>query len=296
MPCYGPLTGYYPKRDANDRRLVFRKDRSETGIPIKIPCGRCSGCRLEHSRQWAVRCMHEKRLHMASAFLTLTYDNAHLPPGGTLVKSDLQNFMKRYRNYAGNGVRFFACGEYGETSNRPHYHVLLLNSDLPDRRVVTTGPDYNLYDSKLLSSMWRHGHHVIGDVTFESAAYVARYCMKKITGDKAAAHYGDRCPEFIVMSRRPGLGTGYFDKYSSELVGHDSVIVNGYPAALPRFYDSKLPAVLPDTDGLLSAVELLKFKRRRKITRAMRADNTLRRLRVREIVMEAKLKQKARVL
>lgn len=247
--------------------------------------------------------MHEKRLHSQSAFLTLTYDDAHLPAGNTLVKAHLQNFMKRlrdrydwYANENSSGVRFFACGEYGEKSCRAHYHVLLLNRDLPDRRIVKSGSEYNLYESKALRELWPHGHHAIGDVTFESCAYVARYCMKKITGEKAAAHYGNRLPEFIVMSRRPGLGAGYFDKYASELVNHDSVIVNGHPAALPRYYDNKLPAVLPDRDGLLSSIELLKFKRRRKITRAMRADNSLRRLRVREVVMEAKLKQKARSL
>jgi len=95
MPCYGPLTAYRPKSNSSDRRLVFRKTDSETGIPIKIPCGKCPGCKLEQSRQWAVRCMHEKRLHNSSCFVTLTYDDNNLPNGNTLVKSDLQNFLKR---------------------------------------------------------------------------------------------------------------------------------------------------------------------------------------------------------
>lgn len=297
MPCYGPLTGYYPKITSGDKRLVFRKDQSETGIGIKIPCGRCTGCRLEHSRQWAVRCMHEKRLHSASCFVTLTYDNDHLPANGSLVKRDLQLFMKRYRKIAGNGIRFFACGEYGEKTNRPHYHLLLLNSDFDDKRLISRGSEYSLYASALLSSLWPAGQHALGDVSFESAAYVARYCMKKITGPGAAAHYNGREKEFIVMSRRPGLGTGYFDCYQSEILSHDTIIVNGVPAALPRFYDNKLAGLtqLSETSkiAMYTKLELVKIARRRKLNRA---DSGTTRLRIREAVSIAKLNLKRRSL
>lgn len=294
MPCYGPLTGYRPKATANDKRLVFRKSDSETGVGIKIPCGRCSGCKLEHSRQWAVRCMHEKRLHDKSCFVTLTYDDAHLPPGGTLVLEHYQNFMKRLRDRFGPGIRFFGCGEYGEKSLRPHYHLLLLNTDFADKRPIKTGPEYNLYASATLSQLWTMGNHALGDVNFHSAAYVARYCMKKITGDKAKAHYNGRLPEFITMSRRPGLGTGYFEKYTDELINHDNCIVNGHAAALPRFYDGKLEPLLKTHTALYTGIELLKIKRRRKLTWASRADNSVSRLRIREVVALAKLQQKAR--
>lgn len=290
MPCYGPLTGYYPKITSGDKRLVFRKDQSETGIGIKIPCGRCTGCRLEHSRQWAVRCMHEKRLHSASCFVTLTYDNDHLLANGSLVKRDLQLFMKRYRKIAGNGVRFFACGEYGDKTNRPHYHVLLLNTDLMDKKVIKSGPEYNLYASALLSSLWTAGSHAIGDVNFESAAYVARYCMKKITGKKAADHYRGREAEFIVMSRRPGIGTAYFEKYNPEMYTHDNIIVNGVATSIPRFYDTKYASI---SDTCESRLSVLKIARRRKISRV---DQGTTRLRIREVVQLAKLAQKGRTL
>lgn len=148
---------------------------------MKIPCGKCPGCKLEQSRQWAVRCLHEKRLHTESCFVTLTYDDAHLPPGNTLVKADLQNFLKRLRHDTGPGLRFFACGEYGSKTLRPHYHLLLLNSDFADKKLIKSGSAYNLYGSARLSKLWPFGHHALGDVTFESAAYVARYCMKKKT-------------------------------------------------------------------------------------------------------------------
>lgn len=291
MPCYGPLTAYYPKRDSGDTRLVFDPRKSETGIPIKLPCGKCIGCKLEHSRQWAIRCMHEKRMHSASAFLTLTYDNEHLPAGGTLVKRDLQLFMKRLRKQFGNGVRFFACGEYGEKSLRPHYHVLLLSADFMDRRPVNTRSANPYYTSPLLSKLWTSGSHIIGNVDFESAAYVARYCTKKITGPKAADHYRGREPEFLVMSRRPGIGTGYLEKFKSELYAHDNCIVNGAESSLPRFYDTKY-ASLSDTCEARLAV--LKIARRRKIDRSEQTGGMNGRLRTRELVARAKLSQKGR--
>lgn len=302
MPCYGPLTAYYPKRllsngDPNpDRRLVFKKTDSETGIGIKVPCGKCPGCKLEHSRQWAVRCMHEKRLHNAAAFVTLTYDDKHLPPNGSLVREDFTNFMKRLRHETGPNLRFFACGEYGSKTHRPHYHVLLLNYDFADRSVVSAGPSYSLYQSKSLSKLWTAGNSIIGDVTFESAAYVARYCMKKKQNGKTVTD--GRVPEYICMSRRPGLGTGYFEKYQAEIISHDTIIVNGVAAALPRFYDNKLAGLTNYSEqiNLYTRMELLKIKRRRAISWAQRRDNSNSRLRVREVVALAKLNLKGQTL
>lgn len=236
--------------------------------------------------------MNEKRLHTASAFLTLTYNDDNLPALRSLVKRDLQLFMKRLRKISGNGLRFFACGEYGEHTLRPHYHVLLLNYDFSDRRPMRQSMEAqnSLYTSPELSSLWTAGNHVIGNVSFDSCAYVARYCMKKITGKPAAAHYGGREPEFIVMSRRPGIGTGYLLKHHSEIYAHDNIIVNGVPSSLPRFYDTKY-ALLNDTCE--ARLSLLKIQRRRKLNRA---ETTTKRLRIREVVTLAKLKLKGRIL
>ena len=292
MPCFGPLTAYRPKSDATSRRLVFNKKDAETGVGIKVPCGKCPGCKLEQSRQWAVRCLHEKRLHNASAFVTLTYDPANLPSGNTLVLSDYQNFLKRARHVLGP-LRFFGCGEYGSINSRPHYHLLLLNTDFADKKIVKSGSEYNLYASATLSKLWPLGAHSIGDVSFESAAYVARYCMKKRQNGKKTDD--GRLPEFITMSRNPGLGAGYFDKYRDEIVSHDTIIVNGVPAALPRFYDNKLAGLTGYSEqiGLYSKMELIKLRRRRKLSSPLsRADRTQRRLRIREVVMLAKLKLK----
>lgn len=298
MPCYGPLSAWYPKRTLSngapnpDRRLVFKKTDGETGIPINIPCGKCVGCKLEQSRQWAVRCMHEKRLHNESAFVTLTYDDLHLPADRSLNLSHLQNFMKRLRKHTGPGLRFFACGEYGSKTSRPHYHLLLLNKDFTDKRLVTTGSQYSLYESPVLSSVWRFGAHVIGDVTFESAAYVARYCTKKNQNGKTMSD--GRRSEFLVMSRNPGLGAGYFDIYRDEIISHDTIIVNGVPAALPRFYDNKLAGLtLPGKPGLYTPWERVKNKRR---SRTNKSETTTSRLRVREVVKLAQMSLKKETL
>lgn len=249
--------------------------------------------------------MHEKRLHNAACFLTLTYDEARLPrlqndtylP--TLQLSDYQNFLKKLRNrHSGVGLRFFGCGEYGSQTHRPHYHLLLLNSDFTDRKLIKSGTEYNLYASKILSELWSLGHASIGNVDWHSACYVARYCTKKNQNGKTVND--GRLPEFVTMSRRPGLGAGYFNKFQSELLDHDNIIVNGVPASLPRYYDNKLAGLtgfVETRDGhLLSKMEMLKFRRRRKISWQSRADNGTTRLRIRETVALAKLNLNKRVL
>jgi len=270
MPCYGPLTAYYGKERhpvTGRRSLVFDKRQSFSGVPIVIPCGQCIGCKLERSRQWAMRCMHEKRMHAASAFLTMTYSPANLPAGGTLVKRDLQLFMKRLRKKRPTGLRFYACGEYGETTARPHYHVLLFNTSFPDMKFWKDASIGPLNASAELDGLWTNGQCLIGEVTFDSCAYVARYCTKVITGEKAEAHYRGREKEFTVMSRRPGIGFAYYEKHGAEAYKHDSVVVNGFEVGLPRYYDTKFELV--DSDRL----EALKIERRRR-AKLRKADQT----------------------
>lgn len=291
MPCFGPLNGYRPK---TGKKLVFDVRKSLDGLLIKVPCGRCTGCRLERVRQWAMRCMHEKRMHSMSSFLTLTYDDDHLPLGQTLVLDDLQRFMKRLRKVTGNGLRFYACGEYGELNLRPHYHVLLFNYDFDDKsRISLLAKSGNaLYTSKVLSGLWTDGFSCVGDVSFDSCAYVARYVMKKRMGEPN----GERScrftgivalPEFTVMSRRPGLGTGYLEKYGDELLIHDSVVFSGREMRPPRFYDAKLALRDP------VRMDAIKVERSRNIKPS---ENTTKRLRVREVCAEAALSLKGRSL
>lgn len=262
MPCYGPLTAYYAgqRNPSGKRSLTFRKQGSYSGVEIQVPCGQCIGCKLERSRQWALRCLHESRSHNSSCFVTLTYEDSRLPAFSSLELGELQRFMKRLRKQRPPGLRFYACGEYGDLTLRPHYHVLLLNTSFPDMRKMSWGlsapSEHETFASAELSTLWPLGQSVIGQVTFESCAYVARYCTKVITGDGAEKHYGGRAREFCVMSRRPGIGLDWYTRYGSEWYKHDSVVVENREAGIPRYYDTKLK----DSDPVL----LSKLKRARR--------------------------------
>lgn len=290
MPCYAPLEGYR----GLGGRIVFNPREAVIKQVVKLPCGQCIGCRLEYSRQWAVRLMHENKLHFRSAFVTLTYAPENLPHGGTLVKWHFQDFMKRLRSRLSPvKIRFFHCGEYGERFDRPHYHAIIYGFGFPDRVFYKTENGESYYTSEFLDSVWQHGRCVLGDVTFASAAYVARYVTKKVTGDAAEDHYwrvdettGEAFrvePEYCTMSRRPGIGSGAFDKWSSDFYPRDEVVVNGFPSRPPRFYDKLYES--RDPDGMA------KIKRRR-VARAgkHKEDQTRERLEVREKVKRAQLK------
>lgn len=312
MPCWHPLTGYYSKEvgPSGKRRIVFQRDASFSGAALRLPCGRCSGCRLERSRQWAMRCVHESKLWPANSFITLTYDDKFLPPGGTLVKRDFQLFMKRLRDkfvdhtskesYDATRVRFYACGEYGELNRRPHYHAILFNVAFKDR--VFFKKNYrgeNWYVSKVLDDLWGNGYASVADVSFDSAAYVARYVMKKIDGPLAEVpkangltHYevydenGEifrRLPEFTLMSRDGGIGINWYKRYGAETYNHDSVIINGRPVRPPRFYDGKFEV---DNPTRLAALKKL---RKRKAALQFR-EGLVDRRRVRERVQQLTMK------
>lgn len=193
--------------------------------------------------------MHEASLHEANSFLTLTYDPDKLPIGGTLVKHHFTDFMKRLRSrLSPRKLRYFHCGEYGEKLGRPHYHSVLFGFDFPDRVYYKSVNGQKLFISDFLSDVWGFGFCTLGTVTFQSAAYVSRYCVKKITGSQADDHYWSvdertgEChqiePEYATMSRRPGLGAGWLEKYASDVYPFDEVVVSGVPTKPPRFYDS----------------------------------------------------------
>lgn len=249
MPCYSPLTAYHgPLNNSGKRSIVFGIGQSRTGLPFQLPCGRCIGCRLERSRQWAVRLVHEGALHAEKCFLTLTYDPAHLPPDGSLDVAEFQRFMKRLRKrVAPSKLRFFHCGEYGEQLGRPHYHCILYGFSFPDRVLFRRGsePSLNLYSSALLSELWPLGFSTVGQVTFESAAYVARYVVKKWFGPGAADHYAGRRPEYVTMSRRPGIGAGWIEKFESDVFPADEVVLRGKKMAPPKYYRARYEITAP---------------------------------------------------
>lgn len=258
MPCYRPIKGWRSKdvNPSGKRSIVFTLQEAYKDFPVDLPCGQCIGCRLERSRRWAVRIMHENQMHERSCFLTLTYSPENLPPDGTLVLKHFQDFMKRLRERVGIPLRFFHCGEYGTEFSRPHYHCILFGYDFSDKvKCEETHDGFSLESSKFLEEIWGLGHCRIGSVSFESAAYVARYITKKITGELAHVVYNDidestgeilreLRPEYVTMSRRPGIGHSWFAKFKSDVFPDDFVLVRRggkmVKVSVPKYYDQLL--------------------------------------------------------
>lgn len=207
---------------------------------------------MDRSRDWATRIVHEASLHEANAFLTLTFNDDNLPSDYSVRVEDVQRFMKRLRKaLAPTRVRFFACGEYGDANQRPHYHIMIFGYDFPDKQPWRkTGSGFVVHRSPLLDKCWGFGHAEIGTVTVQSAGYVSRYILKKIGGDPADAHYTRTHPltgevnrvrpEFIVMSTNPGLGRGWYDKYQGDAFPSDFVVIEGEKRSIPRYYSKQL--------------------------------------------------------
>lgn len=290
MACFHPLRAW----QLADRSVVFTDRRGDVVRELKLPCGQCVGCRLARSRQWATRVMHEAQFHEHSCFVTLTYDDDHLPDDLSLNYRDFQLFMKRLRKKFG-AVRFFMCGEYGDELGRPHFHAILFGVRFPD--LLPIGRD--LFTSKILASLWPSGLHSVGSVTFQSAAYVARYCVGKVTGRAAFDHYGivdldtgeirERVPEFARMSLKPGIGARWFEKFKSDVFPHDFVVVNGHECKPPRYYWNKLIKL---DNSMAAEVEYTRFHKAARLA----AHETPERLAVREKVTNARLNQLKRSL
>lgn len=262
--CLRPVRMFRGPVNARGKRpLVVKGSLFVDGPAQMVPCQSCVECRLNYSAQWAMRCMHEKRMHAASCFLTLTYAEPPLLHGPcimsrqTLEMSDLQKFWKRLRYFFPEKFRYYACGEYGEQLSRPHYHAVVFGMDFPDLKFLKNNKRGEpLYSSNVLSSIWQHGHCAVGEVTFESAAYCARYMVDLFKGDGADAHYAGRQPEFVCQSNN--LGKAYYMKYAHEMYAHDSCIIDGREVPLPRYYDDLY--YMLDPMGLKE----IKLRRRRK--------------------------------
>lgn len=306
MPCYKPLSAYRDPTGA----IIFH-DRKGDAEPMTLPCGRCHGCRLERSRQWAIRCIHEAKLHPVNSFVTLTYDNKHLPENESLNYLDYQKFIRKIRKkYPQLNLRYFMCGEYGikrdsrgreipRALGRPHYHAVLFGIHFPDRLYFNNKNGITTYTSSILSELWTHGNHLIGDVTFESAAYTARYIMKKITGDIATQHYEhintstgeitQRTPEFAHMSLKPGLGKGWLELYTKDVYPRGTLILKDRPVKPPRYYDKLFKRA--DKDAYLAMIEKREFDAYER-----RDDNTEARLAVKAELAEERINRYKREL
>lgn len=311
MPCYRPLTGYYC-RAANvtgKRSLVFSLDKALVDVPVQVPCGRCIGCRLDRSLSWAVRCIHEASLHDNNCFITLTFDDAYLDSNSSLKVSDFQKFMKRLRQAVSpTKIRFFHCGEYGALFSRPHHHACIFGYDFPDKKLFKG----DIYTSEMLDDLWQHqGFTTVGKVTMQSAAYVARYVLKKwskenlegvelydamcaLSNEEARQKfYGGRKPEYVTMSRggsvlgSRGIAAEWYDKFASDIFPSGFVVLpNGKKCKVPKYYDLRFE--------LDNVFDFAKLKGERLKRGKEDPDNTKYRLGVREEIQTIRSKQLVR--
>ena len=300
MACYKPLEA----ARLEDGSIVFNA-RVGQGDQLLLACGQCIGCRIDRSKTWAIRCMHESTLYEDNCFLTLTYDDDHLPDNGDLNYGHFQGFMKRLRKrFSDRKIRFYMCGEYGELNKRPHYHAILFNIDFPDKqKFFKTGANNIVYRSEILERLWPYGQSSIGSVTEQSAGYVARYVMKKILGrgndinpdtgrafnaiyERINGETGEIkkvTPEFTRMSLKPGIGQDWFNKYFKDVYNDDAVVLEGgRKVKPPRYYDKKYELIDPDHMESIKQERVLKALKNWK-------DNTPERLAVKEIVQTRKV-------
>lgn len=225
-----PFGAKVPKGTINDGKMI-------------VPCGRCVGCSLDYSRSWSVRCYHESFLHEHNFFLTLTLDDDHLHfnADGLMPSLDPQHMVLFVRDLRNRGlkIRFFYCGEYGTKYHRPHYHMIVFGLSLTDLKPGSKG----LFTSEFLNGVWGRGSVAVGLVTPESIAYCCRYTTKKVLG-RPFQYYYDRglYPEFVRMSRRPGIGAGFYERYRGDIYNMDSCLINGFRSKVPRYYDKLLEA------------------------------------------------------
>ncbi len=232
-------------------------------------------------------------MHEANCFITLTYNEENLPEDGSLVKEHFQKFMKRLRKKNKHKIRFYMCGEYGEALSRPHYHACLFGHDFDDKTINGPCGNHILYISENLEKTWGKGYCTLGTLTFESAAYCARYVMKKITGHAAYAHYetfntttGEITQiqsEYTTMSRHPGIGRTWYNKYKNDLFPEDECIIEGRIMKPPRYYANLYELAEPENYQKLKEA-------RRKHFNKHKQDTTWQRLQDREKVKHAQLK------
>lgn len=296
--------------DSGKRSIVFdkRKAWADGLFEVTVPCGQCIGCRLEKAQTWATRIMHEASLYESNCFITLTYSSEKLPQYfaddvpqlGSLDKTDFPAFMKRLREHDSRRaecfrywpkrderIRYYHVGEYGEDFGRPHYHAILFNYDFSDKVFHRTSKlGDKIYVSPSLTKIWGKGICELGSVTPRSAGYVARYCLKKITGRDSEKHYSGREPEYSTMSRRPGIGKDWLRKWTSDVFPSDSVVIQGKIVKVPKYYDKIFEIDCPAEFAMIKS-------KRRAIAISMKDDpeNSFERRLVRERVQELLIEQ-----
>lgn len=265
---------YYEKQNK-----VFKEMGSHFEF-TKTPCGECCGCQEAYSKEWATRMTLEAQQWPSNYFLTLTYDDYHLPiqdellnkktgevfenynwMQGSVMKEDCQKFLKDLRrqweyHYNHVGIRFYLASEYGPTTNRPHYHMILFNFPIPldELKIRKTDRDGNIHwTHDRIERIWGKGFIDICEVNWDTCAYVARYVMKKMKGKRPDEWYYEQgiSPEFNLMSRMPGIGLDFFTKNFQAIYKNDEIILKGHrekiqPVKPPKYYDRKFDLIEPE--------------------------------------------------
>lgn len=310
LSCFADCKEGYCKSGCVRSHLSEREGYDYFYEYIQVPCGKCLGCRLDYSHEWAVRMMMEKEVSDSAWFITLTYSDENItdceienpfqfPYSGyyskkdrcwhgvkqfpnkvyypdddgvaksalSLNKKDLVNFNKRLRKkFPDSDIRFYASGEYGTRTLRPHYHVIYFNVPLDDLVFFKRDSKFVYYISPTIERLWPFGNHLIAHVDFGTCAYVSRYVTKKASGEKAVEKYErfNIMPEFSLMSRNPAIGKRWFDDNYQKV--YDSYIItvldsNGHPVRTkpPRYYD-KLYEALDGVSGTSHAKLLASHK------------------------------------
>ena len=305
MTCYRPFRAYLGKDKPDGKKnIVFNRSNSWRGKEINMPCyNKCIGCREQRAQEWAIRIDHEAQLWEDNSFITVTYDERHLPKDGSLNTKHIQDFIKRLRKEIyPKKIRYFYSGEYGDIKNtfRPHYHMILFNHDFEDKEEFKMKGENQLYTSKTLEKLWPFGYTSIGTVSYGSASYVARYIHKKQEKldelGRSFFHLNNLKPEYTQGSTNPGIGHGYFKKYWMDFYPCDYVAINGHKKKVPRYYDQLLDKQNPE---MLKEVKEVRMKRKRstvtdrdyKNRKITVSNEDSFRLPVREAVAEAKSKR-----
>lgn len=258
--CYSPIVAF----KAADGNIIFNNSEGLGIHELKLPCGQCIGCRLNHAESWAVRMVHEAQNHGENSFLTLTYSDEHLPKNGSLNYDDVTKFIKKLRKALKNTlyhgrIKYYRVGEYGENLSRPHYHVILFGFDFSyrirykgtenEKKLWRTKNDHHYFVSSFLTDLWGLGNAEIGDVNYNTCMYVAKYVTKKVNGKRASEHYSrpdsdgeihQLEPEKSSMSRRRAIGREWIEKYWSDVYPEDVAVHDGKKLKTPKYYDKWL--------------------------------------------------------
>lgn len=274
MPCASPLDAYRPTLGGALQFTYAPPNNGRAWDKIQVPCGTCILCQEEKARQWAVRIAHEAQQWDISSFITLTYAPEKIPPNGSLRYADLQKFWKRLRK-RGAELRYYAVGEYGDETMRPHYHACVFGQGFIDNRIIIRKEPTMLWLSPELEEAWGQGQVSVGALTYETARYTASYVTKKLKSKQVYVRIDEETGELIQVEQpkammSKNIARDWWDKWGQGVAHHDRVVINARPQKPPKAYDRWLGEVNPPR------AEEIKNQRIAKVVKYTEAQNRAR--------------------